>query len=61
VAISPYIAGLRRHVGHDLLMLPSVGAVVVDDDAAPAWFARPGQTYDWLPPSRPSNGPPGQG
>jgi 8-oxo-dGTP diphosphatase len=31
VPISPYIAGLRTHVGHDLLMLPGVGAVVVDD------------------------------
>ncbi|MDR7320589.1 MULTISPECIES: NUDIX hydrolase [Catenuloplanes] len=26
--ISPYIAGLRAHVGHDLLMLPGVSAVV---------------------------------
>jgi 8-oxo-dGTP diphosphatase len=29
--ISPYIAGLRAHVGHDLLMLPGVSAVVRDD------------------------------
>jgi 8-oxo-dGTP diphosphatase len=32
VAISPYILGLRKHVGHDLLMLPSVSAVVFNDD-----------------------------
>jgi 8-oxo-dGTP diphosphatase len=29
--ISPYVAGLRALVGHDLLMLPSACAVVVDD------------------------------
>lgn len=29
--ISPYVAGLRKHVGHDLLMLPSVSAVVLND------------------------------
>src|SRR5689334_9354388 len=26
--VSPYIARLRAHIGHDLLMLPSVSAVV---------------------------------
>jgi 8-oxo-dGTP diphosphatase len=31
VAISPYIAGLRKHVGTDLLMLPGASGVVVDD------------------------------
>jgi 8-oxo-dGTP diphosphatase len=30
--ISPYVAGLRRLVGKDLLMLPSACAVVVDDE-----------------------------
>jgi len=30
MAISPYIAGLRKHVGHDLLMLPGVSAVVLN-------------------------------
>ena len=29
--ISEYVANLRRHVGKDLLMLPSACAVVVDD------------------------------
>jgi 8-oxo-dGTP diphosphatase len=29
--ISPYLAGLRAHVGHDMLMVPSVSAVVVND------------------------------
>ncbi len=32
MAISPYMAGLRRHIGHDLLMMPSVSAVVVNPD-----------------------------
>jgi 8-oxo-dGTP diphosphatase len=30
--ISDYVVGLREHVGHDLLLLPGVGAVVRDDD-----------------------------
>jgi len=29
--VSPYVSGLRNHIGHDLLMLPSVSAVVVSD------------------------------
>ena len=31
MAISEYVAGLRRHVGTDLLMVPSACAVVIDD------------------------------
>ena len=31
MGISDYIAGLRRKVGTDLLLLPSVGAVIFDD------------------------------
>jgi 8-oxo-dGTP diphosphatase len=31
MAISDYIAGLRKHVGNELLMLPGVSAVVVND------------------------------
>jgi 8-oxo-dGTP diphosphatase len=31
MGISPYIAGLREHVGNDLLLLPGASAVVVDD------------------------------
>ncbi|HEX5294919.1 MAG TPA: NUDIX domain-containing protein [Streptosporangiaceae bacterium] len=31
MAISEYVANLRKHVGTDLLMLPSACAVVVDD------------------------------
>jgi len=31
MAISEYVANLRKHVGKDLLMLPSACAVVVDD------------------------------
>lgn len=29
--ISPHVLELRKHVGHDLLMLPSVSVVVVND------------------------------
>ena len=29
--VSEYIAGLRVHIGHDLLLLPSVSAVVFND------------------------------
>jgi 8-oxo-dGTP diphosphatase len=29
--ISPYVARLREHIGHDLILLPGVGAVVRDD------------------------------
>lgn len=31
MGISNYIAGLRRKIGNDLLLMPSVGAVVFDD------------------------------
>ncbi|MBU2665503.1 NUDIX domain-containing protein [Actinoplanes bogorensis] len=30
--ISPYITGLRAHIGHDLLLLPGASGVVRDDD-----------------------------
>ena len=30
--VSPYILGLRQHIGTDLLWLPGVTAVVLDDD-----------------------------
>lgn len=29
--ISPYIAELRKHIGHDLLLLPSVALLIWDD------------------------------
>lgn len=29
--ISDYLAGLRRHVGHDLLMMPCAAAIIRDD------------------------------
>lgn len=32
MAISPFVAQLRTHVGHDLLLLPSVAACVFRDD-----------------------------
>ncbi|MFI5841715.1 NUDIX hydrolase [Catenuloplanes sp. NPDC051500] len=31
MGISTYLAGLRRRVGHDMLMLPSVSGVIVND------------------------------
>lgn len=31
MAISPYLRDLRRKVGHDLLLMPSVTAIVFDD------------------------------
>jgi 8-oxo-dGTP diphosphatase len=31
MAISPYIASLRQKIGSDLLLLPAVGAVIVDE------------------------------
>jgi len=31
VSISPYVASLRKYVGHDLLLLPSVMGVVYDE------------------------------
>jgi 8-oxo-dGTP diphosphatase len=30
MAISPYVAGLRRHIGSDLLLLPSVMGIIYD-------------------------------
>lgn len=30
--VSPYIASLRAHVGHDLLLIPAVTAVISDGD-----------------------------
>ncbi len=32
MAMSPYLAGLRAVVGHDLLILPAVTGIVFDDD-----------------------------
>jgi 8-oxo-dGTP pyrophosphatase MutT (NUDIX family) len=29
--ISPYVREMRKHIGHELLMLPSVSAVIVND------------------------------
>ena len=31
MSLSPYIKQMRAHVGHDLLLLPSIGAAVYDD------------------------------
>ena len=32
MSLSPYVASLRKHVGRDLILLPSVGAAVYDDE-----------------------------
>jgi hypothetical protein len=40
MAISEYVANLRKHVGKDLLMLPSACAVVNDEESsAVGWYS----------------------
>lgn len=46
MAISEYVANLRKHVGTDLLMLPSASAVVVDD-AGRVLLGRRADTGKW--------------
>ncbi|WFE35666.1 NUDIX domain-containing protein [Micromonospora sp. WMMD975] len=48
--VSPYIARLRQHVGHDLLMLYGVSAVVTDD-AGRVLLARRGDNGRWSVPA----------
>jgi 8-oxo-dGTP diphosphatase len=48
--VSPYIAGLRAHIGHDLLMLPSVSAVV-RNDAGQILLARRSDNGRWSLPA----------
>ncbi|SCG16509.1 8-oxo-dGTP diphosphatase [Micromonospora echinofusca] len=50
VAISPYVARLRAHVGHDLLLLPGVSAVV-RDDAGRVLLARRADNGLWSVPA----------
>jgi len=50
MAISEYVAKLRKHVGKDLLMLPSACAVVVDDDGR-VLLGRRADTGKWSLPA----------
>ncbi|MFI7305793.1 NUDIX hydrolase [Micromonospora aurantiaca] len=50
MAVSPYITRLRRHVGHDLLMLYGVSGVVTDD-AGRVLLARRGDNGRWSVPA----------
>ncbi|MEU4381815.1 NUDIX hydrolase [Micromonospora echinofusca] len=50
MAISPYVARLRAHVGHDLLLLPGVSAVV-RDDAGRVLLARRADNGLWSVPA----------
>jgi 8-oxo-dGTP diphosphatase len=48
--LSPYIARMRAHVGHDLLLLPGVSAVV-RDDAGRVLLARRSDNGRWSLPA----------
>ncbi|MEU7573442.1 NUDIX domain-containing protein [Micromonospora sp. NPDC049240] len=48
--VSPYVARLRQHVGHDLLMLYGTSAVVTDD-AGRVLLARRGDNGRWSVPA----------
>ncbi|MFU8874734.1 NUDIX hydrolase [Micromonospora sp. SL4-19] len=48
--VSPYVARLRGHIGHDLLMLYGVSAVVTDD-AGRLLLARRGDNGRWSLPA----------
>jgi 8-oxo-dGTP diphosphatase len=46
MGIPDYIRVMRTHIGHDLLLLPGVGAIVVDDQGR-LLFARRSDTGRW--------------
>ncbi|GAA0799650.1 NUDIX hydrolase [Spirilliplanes yamanashiensis] len=48
--VSPYVANLRAHVGHDLLLLPGVSGVV-RDDAGRVLLARRTDNGQWSVPA----------
>ncbi|SCL72633.1 NUDIX hydrolase [Micromonospora peucetia] len=50
MAVSPYVARLRAHVGRDLLLLPGVSAVV-RDDAGRVLLARRADNGRWSLPA----------
>jgi 8-oxo-dGTP diphosphatase len=54
--ISSYIAGLRAHVGHDLLMIPGVSAVV-RNDRGHILLGRRSDDGSWGLPALPADAP----
>ncbi len=46
MALSPYVAGLRAHVAHDLLLLPSV-AVLPSDPSSRVLLVQNAETGEW--------------
>jgi 8-oxo-dGTP diphosphatase len=50
MAISPYVTTLRAHVGHDLILLPGVSAVVRDDQGR-ILLIRRGDNGEWALPA----------
>ncbi len=46
MGVSPYVAGLREHVGHDLILLPAV-AVLIWDDAERLLLVRATDSMQW--------------
>jgi len=48
--MSPYLRRLRAHVGHQLVLVPSVTAVVTDDDAGQVVLVRSRDTGCWVLP-----------
>lgn len=53
VPTPPYVLDLRRHHGHDLLLLPGVSAVIVDETAAGPriLLTKRADSGTWSPPS----------
>lgn len=47
MALSPYVKNLRRHIGNDMLLLPSVGAAVFDGEGR-ILFARHADHGGWV-------------
>jgi ADP-ribose pyrophosphatase YjhB (NUDIX family) len=47
--VPQFIVDLRRKIGHDLLWLPGVTAVVVDDDAGAVLLVRRADSGQWAP------------
>jgi 8-oxo-dGTP pyrophosphatase MutT (NUDIX family) len=50
MAVPPYVTALRRHIGHELLLLPGATAVVFDD-AGRVLLIRRGDNGRWSLPS----------
>ncbi|WP_422741155.1 NUDIX domain-containing protein [Micromonospora sp. WMMD754] len=50
MAMSPYLARLRAVIGHELIQMPSVSVVVVDDDARILLVRHAGHHDGWAVP-----------